>query len=137
LYQILASHFAEIRQAHIVCVALSGSLFFFRGLLRIAAIPAANHWLLRFTSYVVDTTLLVAAILLTLILHQYPFTDAWLTTKFLLLVLYIVLGTYALKRARTQSGRTVALLCALLTFAYIVGVAITHQPAGWLSLIGR
>ncbi len=134
---MLASHFATIRLVHITCVAFSGSLFCFRGLLRIAGIRAANHRLLRLTSYVIDTTLLVAAILLTLILHQYPFTDAWLTTKLLLLALYIVLGTYALKRARTPSGRIIALCGALLTFVYIVGVAITHQPAGWLTLIRR
>ena len=105
--------------------------------MRIAGTPTANHRLLRYTSYVIDTTLLMAAILLTLILHQYPFTDAWLTTKLLLLVLYIALGTFALKRARTKSGRAVALLSALLTFAYIIGVAITHQPFGWLALIRR
>jgi uncharacterized membrane protein SirB2 len=105
--------------------------------MRISAIPTANHRLLRYSSYVIDTTLLVAAILLTLILHQYPFTDAWLTTKFLLLVLYIVLGTFALKSACTLPGRAIAFLCALLTFAYIIGVAITHQPAGWLTLIRR
>lgn len=134
---MLASHFITIRLVHVACVALSGSLFCVRGLLRLASIRAANHWLLRMTSYVIDTTLLVAAILLTSILHQYPFTDAWLTTKLLLLLLYIVLGTYALKRARTPAGRGIALACALLTFAYIVGVAITHQPAGWLTLIRR
>jgi len=134
---MLATHFLEIRFVHIACVVLSGGVFCVRGVMRIAAIRAANHWLFRLTSYVIDTTLLVAAILLTLILHQYPFTDVWLTTKLLLLLLYIVLGTYALKRAKTPSGRTVALLCALLTYACIVGVAITHQPAGWLTLIRR
>jgi len=105
--------------------------------MRIAAISTANHLLLRYTSYVIDTTLLIAAVLLTLILHQYPFTVAWLTTKLLLLAVYIILGTLALKRARTLFGRAAALLCALLTFAYIIGVAITHQPAGWLTLIRR
>jgi uncharacterized membrane protein SirB2 len=134
-YRVLATHFVSIRLVHITCVALSGSLFCLRGLMRMAGIPAANHRVLRFTSYVVDTTLLVAAIKLALILHQYPFTDSWLTTKLLLLVLYIVLGTFALKRARTATGRTVAFLSALLTFAWISGVAITHQPAGWLTLI--
>jgi uncharacterized membrane protein SirB2 len=134
---MFASHFAAIRTVHITCVALSGSLFLMRGLLRIAAVPAANHRLLRITSYLIDTTLLGAAIMLALILHQYPFADAWLTTKLLLLVVYIVLGSYALKRARTSTGRSLALFCALLTFAYIVGVAVTHQPAGWFSLIRR
>jgi uncharacterized membrane protein SirB2 len=134
---MFASHFAAIRTVHITCVALSGSLFLVRGLLRIAAVPAANHRLLRLTSYAIDSTLSGAAILLTVILHQYPFPDAWLTTKLLLLVVYIVLGTCALKRARTPTGQSVALCFALLTFAYIVGVAITHQPSGWLSMIRR
>ncbi|TLY95009.1 MAG: hypothetical protein E6K36_04040 [Gammaproteobacteria bacterium] len=134
---MLASQFAAIRLVHITCVAMSGSLFCLRGILRIASIPTAHHWLLRLASHVIDTALLLAAILLTLILHQYPFTDAWLTTKVLLLVLYIVLGTIALKRARTVFGRVVAFVFALLTFAYIIGVAITHHPAGWLTLIWR
>lgn len=135
--EMFASHFAVIRAVHITCVALSGTLFLARGLLRIAAVPAANHRLLRLSSYAIDTTLLGAALILTSILHQYPFADAWLTTKLILLVLYIVLGSYALKRARTSAGRGAALFFALLTFAYIVGVAVTHQPAGWLSLIRR
>ncbi len=132
---MLASHFVAVRWLHVTGVALSGGLFCVRGMLRIADIPAANHWLLRYLSYVIDTTLLVGAILLTLILHQYPFTDAWLTTKLLLLVLYVILGTFALKRARTRLGRSVALVSAMLTFAYIIGVAITHHPAGWVTLL--
>jgi uncharacterized membrane protein SirB2 len=56
----------------------------------------------------------------------------WLTTKVLLLVLYIVLGSIALQRAHTASGRTVALLLALLVFGWIIGVAVAHHPAGWL-----
>jgi uncharacterized membrane protein SirB2 len=92
---------------------------------------------LRLTSYVIDTTLLSAAIALTLILHRYPFTDAWLTTKALLLVIYIVFGIVALKRARTRLGRSAALLAALLTYGFMIGVAVTHHPAGWLILLRR
>lgn len=72
--------------------------------------------------------------LLTRIVHQYPFVNAWLTTKLLLLVAYIGLGTMALKRARTIAGRSIAFAAALATFAYIICVAITHHPAGWLLL---
>jgi uncharacterized membrane protein SirB2 len=132
---VLATHYQQILLLHIGSVTFSGSLFAIRGILRLCDISVANHRSLRVLSYVVDTTLLVAAVLLTLILHQYPFVNAWLTAKLLLLVLYIALGTIALKRARTTAGRGVALLAALATFAYIVGVAITHHPAGWLLLI--
>jgi len=131
---MLASEFADIRLVHIGCVALSGSLFLARGLLRIGGIAAANHSALRFASYAIDTGLLTAGVLLTLILHQFPFTHPWLTAKLLLLVLYIALGSIALKRARTRGGRALALLAALATFGSIIGVAITHHPAGWFSL---
>jgi len=134
---MLASHYADIRLLHISCAALSGALFACRGIMRINNSPWANHRALRLTSYVIDTTLLLAAIWLTVILQQYPFVDAWLTTKVVLLFLYIGLGMLALRVARTPAGRAAALVSALLTFAAIVGVAVTHHPAGWLLLIHR
>jgi uncharacterized membrane protein SirB2 len=124
---IIASHYPDIRLVHVGCAALSGALFTWRGLLRINDLPLANHRALRLTSYVIDTTLLLAGVLLTLIIHQYPFVNGWLTTKVLLLPLYIGLGFIALKRARTTFGRSVALVGALLTFGAIVAVAAMHH----------
>lgn len=132
---MLSAHFAEIRLLHVGCVAFSGTLFTIRGVMRIADLPAANHWTLRWTSYVVDSALLGAAVLLTLIVRQYPFVDAWLTCKVLLLPMYIALGIVALKRAHTRAGRGAAFIAALLTFACIVGVALAHDPRGWLALL--
>ena len=129
---MLAAHYLQVLHLHVSCVILSGSLFVVRSLLRIANRPLANHRALRILSYAIDTTLLCAGILLTLILHEYPFRDAWLTTKVLLLMLYIGLGTMALKRASTGPGRSAALIGALATYVFIIGVALTHQPAGWL-----
>jgi len=134
---MLAPHYADIRLLHVSCAALSGALFTFRGILRINDSRWANHRALRLTSYVIDTTLLAAAILLTFIVGQYPLVDAWLTTKVLLLIVYIGLGLLTLRVARTPIGRAAALLSALLVFGAIVGVAVTHHPAGWLLLIHR
>ena len=134
---MLAAHFVAIRQIHIACVLLSGALFCVRGGLRIANVAAANHRLLRLASYGIDTALLAAAVLLTLILQQYPFREAWLTTKVLLLVLYIGLGSVALRRARGRRASGLAFSAALLTYAWIIGVAVTREPAGWLSLVQR
>lgn len=132
---MLATHYLQILHLHVASVILSGSLFGARSVLRIANSPLANQRGLRILSYLIDTTLLVAAILLTLILHQYPFRNGWLTTKVLLLILYIGLGTIALKRAQTPIGRSAAVLAALLVFAFIIGVALTHHPAGWLLFL--
>lgn len=130
-----AAYYLQILHLHVGCVALSAALFAARGVLRIGDLPGANHRALRWTSYLVDSTLLGAALVLLVIVRQYPFVDAWLTTKVLLLPVYIVLGTIALRRARTRAGRTIAFAAALLTFAYIVGVALAHDPAGWLALL--
>ena len=51
------------------------------------------------------------------------------------LVGYIVLGTVALKRGRTRAMRIAAFVAALVVFGYIVAVAVTKSPWGYLALI--
>ena len=123
---MLASHYHQILLLHVGCVALSGMLFAGRGVLRILDRPLAGHRALRIVSYCIDTLLLTAAVLLMLIIHQYPFVDGWLTVKVLLLLLYIALGMTTLKWARTRPGRIVGCSAALLTFCAIVAVAVWH-----------
>lgn len=127
--------YPQILTLHIACVALSGALFALRGVLVLAGNRIGNHTVLRWASYAIDTTLLTAALMLATMLRQYPFVHGWLTAKVLLLVVYIVLGVYALKRARTQWGRTVAFVAALATYLAIVGIARAHHPLGWLRLL--
>jgi uncharacterized membrane protein SirB2 len=52
----------------------------------------------------------------------------WLMAKIIALLLYIALGTLALKPGRSQPIRTLSWLAAIVTFAYIVSVAITKKP---------
>lgn len=95
----------------------------------------ANHRVARFCSYVIDSALLGAAVFLATMLHQYPFVDAWLTVKVVLLVVYIALGMLALRRGHTLHTRTVYFFAALLTYGFIVSVAITHDPFGMLRIL--
>jgi uncharacterized membrane protein SirB2 len=134
---MLAAHYIALRTLHIWCVASSGTLFTVRGLLCIGNKGVANHRALRLLSYIIDTTLLGAAIALTLTLHQYPFVNGWLTAKVLLLLVYIALGTITLRRAGTTDTRSIALLAALATFACIIGIALAHDPRGWFVLLRR
>lgn len=66
--------------------------------------------------------------------HQYPIAQPWLTAKLVALVMYIVLGTFALKHGHTLRVRAFAFVLALATALYIVCVALTRQPAGPLAL---
>ncbi|MBK7145812.1 MAG: SirB2 family protein [Xanthomonadales bacterium] len=126
----MVSTYPLIKAVHVHAIGVSFAIFFLRGLLMLARSKYANHAVLRHTSYVVDTTLLAAALMLSALLGQYPFVHAWLTAKVLLLVAYIVTGSYALKRARTQRGRIIALLLALGCFGLIVAIARAHHWAG-------
>jgi uncharacterized membrane protein SirB2 len=77
-------------------------------------------------SYSIDIVLLTAAMML----RMYPFVHSWLTVKVVLLVVYIVLGSFALKRGRTRAVRASCFVAALLVYASIVAVARAHDPLG-------
>lgn len=133
----MLDYYLEMRCLHIAAVIVSGVLFAGRGLaLNIGGRAAA--WAmaapLRFITQAVDTLLLAAAIGLTIALQQYPGVDAWLSVKVALLLVYIVLGSIALKRGRTLRIRRVSFVAALLVYGFIVSVARTHDPLGLLTL---
>lgn len=133
----LVNWFPQILAAHVGAVVISGTLFTLRGLARMADWRIANHAAVRYFSYLNDTVLLTAAILLTLIVHQYPLLDAWLTVKVVLLGVYIALGVIALQRGRSARMRALAYIAALATFGFIVSVALTQNPWGVFALLGR
>jgi uncharacterized membrane protein SirB2 len=125
---MLAEHYLLIKTIHMGSALTSISLFAGRGLWMFWRPQDLRRRWIRVLPHVVDTVLLASAILLAVVTWQYPGKDAWLTAKVAGLVVYIVLGTIALKRGRTQGIRAIAFVAALLTFAYIVAVAVTRQP---------
>ena len=132
---VLADHYVQIRALHVCSVVLSGTLFAARGLLiQGGRCRLAQSAAVRYLSYAIDTVLLASALLLVAILPRAMFANGWLAVKLVLLVVYVLLGTYALKRGRTPRIRRACYLAALTTFVLIVGVAMAHQPLGWLYL---
>ena len=129
----LSELYPVIRWTHIGLVLTSGTLFAVRGL----GVLLGAQWSMtagvRRLSYAVDTALLSAALLLLYILDLNPFAVPWLSTKIALLLVYIVLGTFALKRARTARMRLVFYIASLLCFAFMLTVARAHHPLGLLA----
>lgn len=120
--------FTILKTIHVVCVILSITGYFIRGVWMIRESPwLAKQWV-RVAPHIVDTALLVSAILLALQIRQYPFVHGWLTAKVLGLVAYIVIGAIGLKYGRTKKIRVAAWLMAMAVFVYIVLVALTRQP---------
>jgi uncharacterized membrane protein SirB2 len=101
----LAEYYPHIKTAHVALVSASGLLFAVRG----AAVLARHAWplrgALRVTSVAIDSALLAAGVALWSLLALQPLRDPWLGTKLLLLLLYIALGSLALKRALSAAGR--------------------------------
>lgn len=127
---VLNDLYPQLRYAHIGLVLASGSLFLVRctASLRGASWPLSP--LARMSSYGIDIALLSVALVLLHILQLNPFAVAWLGTKLALLLLYIVLGSFALKRAKTRAGRLGFLAASMLCYAYMLTVARAHSPWG-------
>ncbi len=132
----MLAFYPQIKLVHIVSVVASGSLFALRG----AAVLARARWPMaasaRFLSYAIDTTLLTAALMLLTILPSAMFANGWLTVKMCLLVAYIGLGSFALKRARTPKIRALCFAGAVCFYLFMISVAYWHHPLGVLSRVG-
>jgi len=127
--------YPQIKAAHIALVLASGGLFAVRGLLLLLGQRWAMAAPLRYLSYTIDTALLTAALMLLVVLKLNPFTTGWLLTKLVLLVIYVVLGSLALKRARSERARRICYVAALAVFAFLYSVARAHQPLGALATL--
>jgi len=123
-----------IKFIHISCVLLSYTLFFLRGVWMLRASPTLQQRWVKVLPHIVDTALLLSAVTLAFSLSISPLSSPWLMAKIIALLLYILLGTLAIKRGKTLKIRLTAWLSAQLVFIYIVTVALTHNPLPWLSL---
>lgn len=125
--------YPQIKQFHIFIAVLSGSLFALRGAFAIGGARWPNALPVKWLSYAIDTALLTAALMLLTILPGTMFANGWLVVKVGLLVVYVVLGVFALRRARTPRGRLLAYLASLTTFLAIYSIARAHHPLGFYS----
>ena len=129
----MIEYYPQIRAAHLLAVVFSGTLFAARGLGVLAGARWPLHAIVRYSSYAVDTVLLTAALMLVSVLPAATFANHWLTVKLVLVVVYVGLGTLALKRARTPRGRAICYVAALVVFGVVIGIARHHSPLAWLS----
>lgn len=122
------------------------SLHMITGVATISGFVLRGYWMMnqssklqlkvtRIAPHIIDTLFLLSGIALVSMLHLNAFSEAWLLAKFAGLIVYIVLGTFAIKRGPTLQIRIVAFVGALAVFAYIVGVALAKSPASWLKLL--
>ena len=126
--------YAEVKLVHVTAAIASGLLFLFRG----TAVNWGGNWggnwgmitPIRYLSYSIDIVLLSAALLLLAIVPPVVYSNGWLWLKLALLVLYIGLGTLALKRGRTRAIRRGFFVAAIAIYTCMYLIARTHDPLG-------
>lgn len=123
--------YLAIKHLHISLVVLSLGFFGLRGLWMLTDSSWLKRTWVRWLPPLLDTGLLLSALALCVYLQQYPFVHAWLTAKVLGLFLYIGFGIVALRPHFSRPIKVSALIFAILTVFYILGVAIWHHPASW------
>lgn len=128
--ELVAAIYPWLLPLHITLVTLSVSLFAARGLgvLVGQAWPMAG-WA-RGLAPVVDSLLLLAGGTLWWLLQLNPTQNPWLLAKLVLLIVYIVLGTLALRRAPTRTAKALCFALALAVVGFMVGIALAHHPLG-------
>jgi uncharacterized membrane protein SirB2 len=125
-------HYSTIRSVHVTAVILSGCLFAWRGGMTLLGSRLPRHPALRVLSVAIDITLLAAAVTLSMLSRQYPLMDGWLSAKLVLLIIYILLGWQVLQGNHHPRRRACCYLGALATYLFIISIASTRHPLGFL-----
>ena len=116
-----------LKLLHISFATISISGFIARGILALRQSRLLQQRWLKVIPHLNDTLLLVSAITLAIQAGYNPLQHGWLAAKIVLLFFYIGFGMMALRFAKRRGSRMVFFILAILTFAWIVSIAITKS----------
>lgn len=123
-----------LKHSHLTALLISFTLFFVRGLLMMRESNASKHRAFLIAPHIINFILIGTGICLAVTLHLNPANQPWLAVKLIALVAYIVLGVLTFKHPVMMVRKTLW-LSALIVFAFIVSVAISKNPLGFLAAI--
>lgn len=121
-----------IKLIHMSTAFISISLFLLRFFWMYRNSSMMTKKWVKIVPHVNDTVLLITATMLAISTQQYPFVDGWLSVKLTALLMYIIFGMFALKRAKEMKNKILFFILAIMTFSYIVSVALTRSPDWFL-----
>ena len=122
-----------IKHLHTLLALLTISGFVVRGYWMMTNADKLQHRMTRVAPHILDTVFLASGIAMLVLLSLNPLSQSWLLAKFAGLIVYILLGSVAIRRGSTLQVRALAFVGALSAFAYVVGVALSKSPASWLA----
>ncbi|MDH3491221.1 MAG: SirB2 family protein [Gammaproteobacteria bacterium] len=124
-----------LKNIHALLALLTISGFVLRGYWMMTKSDKLQQRMTRVAPHILDTVFLASGIAMLVLLSLNPLSQSWLLAKFAGLIVYILLGTVAIRRGSIQQVRVLAFVGALSAFAYVVGVALSKAPASWLAYL--
>ena len=121
-------YYTIFKHLHILTVNLTFAFFSVRIYWMVINSPMLGQRWVRIVPHINDTILLAAAVSMTYLQGWKLFFHGWIIAKLIAVVIYIVLGSMALRPGRPKLVRMIASLLALLVFTYIVVVAVSKDP---------
>lgn len=118
--------YLTIKYAHLCFALISINLFILRAVWTTTESQLQYQRWTKIVPHINDTLLFTTAIYLMVATQQYPFSHGWLTIKLFAVLIYIVLGSIALKRATTRQAKLFFALLAIAMFGFIGWTAISH-----------
>jgi len=120
-----------VKHSHLTLMLLSVSFL----IIRVLASTQNAQWLqqkwAKIAPHIIDTLLLISAIILMTLISQYPIVDHWVSAKVVALIAYIGLGTLAFKGNKSALTKIFFLLLALTVIGYMIAVAVTKHALPW------
>lgn len=115
------------KHLHLTLIAVSVLFFITRYIWVMTDSAMMQKKWVKIVPHIVDTLLLISAMVLCVLLSQYPFATGWLTEKFIGLLLYIFFGLLALKIGKDKKIKTIGFVLAIGTIAFMGKLAVTKQ----------
>ncbi|MCV6628031.1 MAG: SirB2 family protein, partial [Cellvibrionaceae bacterium] len=118
----------QLKHAHLLFVSLSFCGFVLRAYWSLSGSAMLQQRGVKILPHINDTLLLLSALALTFSLKLSPHQQPWLASKIVLLLVYIGLGTVALKPRFSRAARAWASLAAIAVFGLMLAAAVTKLP---------
>ncbi len=124
-----------VKYIHLAAVLLSLCGFVLRAGWMLTDSPMLVKRWVKVLPHVIDSVLLISALWLVYLMSLPLLQTDWLLAKIVALLVYIVMGMMALKRARTKAQRLMFSVLAVMVFLYIVSVALSKSVYGFFAFI--
>lgn len=117
-----------LKTIHMLLAFVVISSFIVRFILLDKGVELPSRRWLKVLPHVLDTLLLASGITLAVNFVQYPAQAVWLSTKLMALFVYVLFGVMAMGMGRSRRQRWLAFSGAMLSFAYVLAVAVSKDP---------